>query len=329
MVDRDRDRDERPDRARSRSLRRRDERLGRDEALERGRDYDRDRRRTYSRSYSRSPPRKRRHHSGSRSRSYSRSRSPRREKGKEVSRRKEKERDRDRDREYKRRSRSRSRTRRRDRRRRSRSSSSSSSTSYDSDDRHKKRRKDKHRKRSRSRDRKERKKSKRDKKKNKKGSSTSDWGKYGIINESNMYEKEEEFRTWLVEERIINPEVLSKEQTKKEFAKFAEDYNTATLPHEKYYNIASFERRMTAMRAGELLPPSSTYDPDADLRAHASAHKKRPPPDKDVETFMNKEQLQELRKVQQERYQVGKMKLMGMNVGQSFGVRMDGNEFEE
>lgn len=35
-----------------------------------------------------------------------------------------------------------------------------------------------------------------------------------------------QFRTWLVEERKINPEVLSKDQTKKEFAKFAEDYNT-------------------------------------------------------------------------------------------------------
>lgn len=86
---------------------------------------------------------------------------------------------------------------------------------------------------------------------------------------------------------------------------------------------------MTALRTGELLPPSSdAYDPDADLRAHSSAHKKRPPPEKDVESYMNREQLQELRKVQQERYQVGKMKLMGMNVGQSFGVRMDGNEFE-
>lgn len=41
-----------------------------------------------------------------------------------------------------------------------------------------------------------------------------------------MYEKEAEFRTWLVEERMINPEILSKDQTKKQFAKFVEDYNT-------------------------------------------------------------------------------------------------------
>lgn len=69
------------------------------------------------------------------------------------------------------------------------------------------------------------------------------WGKYGIISEAecvnftlliiifltrsySMYDKDPEFRTWLVEERIINPETMSKDQTKKEFARFVEDYNT-------------------------------------------------------------------------------------------------------
>ena len=43
-----------------------------------------------------------------------------------------------------------------------------------------------------------------------------------------MYNKEQEFRAWLVEERKINPETITKEQTKKEFARFVEDYNTGT-----------------------------------------------------------------------------------------------------
>lgn len=46
-----------------------------------------------------------------------------------------------------------------------------------------------------------------------------------------MYNKEAEFRTWLVEERMINPETITKDQNKKEFAKFVEDYNTGTLMH--------------------------------------------------------------------------------------------------
>jgi hypothetical protein len=45
----------------------------------------------------------------------------------------------------------------------------------------------------------------------------------------------QEFRAWLIEERMMNRETMSKEQEKKQFAIFVEDYNTATLPHEKYY----------------------------------------------------------------------------------------------
>lgn len=43
---------------------------------------------------------------------------------------------------------------------------------------------------------------------------------------SSLYNKEPEFRAWLVEERKVNPETVSKDQTRKEFARFVEDYNT-------------------------------------------------------------------------------------------------------
>ena len=43
-----------------------------------------------------------------------------------------------------------------------------------------------------------------------------------------LYTKEQEFRAWLVEERMINPETITKDQTKKEFAKFVEDFNTGS-----------------------------------------------------------------------------------------------------
>ena len=81
--------------------------------------------------------------------------------------------------------------------------------------------------------------------KKKPGAVTSQYGKYGIINESefsisgscsacnplnrvsySLYNKGQEFRAWLVEERKINPETQSKESTRKEFAQFMEDYNT-------------------------------------------------------------------------------------------------------
>ena len=127
---------------------------------------------------------------------------------------------------------------------------------------------------------------------------------------------------------MINPETISKEQTKKEFARFVEDYNTATLPHDKFYNIAAHDARMAALRAGEYLPPADDgYDPDADLRALQGAHRRRPRADAD--SHMTREQLQELRKVQAERVEAGKMKLLGMDIKQNMGVRMDGTSFDD
>ncbi|KAH7904880.1 hypothetical protein BJ138DRAFT_976145, partial [Hygrophoropsis aurantiaca] len=106
-----------------------------------------------------------------------------------------------------------------------------------------------------------------------------------------FYNKSQEFRTWLLEERKINPESISKDQERKEFAVFVEDFNTATLPHEKYYHIEAYERRMASLRQGEFVPPASdAYDADADMRAHQTRHKKALV---EHESYLSKEQLQE------------------------------------
>ena len=108
--------------------------------------------------------------------------------------------------------------------------------------------------------------------------------------------------------------------------------------------MEAYERRMAALRQGEYLPPANdSYDFEADMKAVTGAHKKKAV---EQETYMTKEQLMQLRKVQQERnevsfffntqywltlnpYQVGRMKLLGMDVKQNFGVRMDGTMFDE
>lgn len=121
----------------------------------------------------------------------------------------------------------------------------------------------------------------------------------------------------------------------------------ATLPHEKYYHIEAYERRMAALRQGEFVPPpDDSYDPQADMKAIRGAHKKKPV---EHESYLNKEQLMELRKVQNERIEVGsmlifghklevnynvstqagKMKLLGMEIKQNMGVRMDGTMFDD
>lgn len=59
---------------------------------------------------------------------------------------------------------------------------------------------------------------------------------------------------------------------------------------------------MTALRAGEYLPPQDDgYDPNADMRALQGTHKRK---NKDNDTYMTREQLLELRKVQAERIEV-------------------------
>jgi hypothetical protein len=107
---------------------------------------------------------------------------------------------------------------------------------------------------------------------------------------------------------------------------FVEDYNTATLPHEKYYHMEAYERRMASLRSGEFVPPAEdSYDAAADMKAHATKHKKGAA---DQESYLSREQLLELRKVQNERVEIGRMKRLGMEVKQNMGVRMDGSMFD-
>jgi hypothetical protein len=76
----------------------------------------------------------------------------------------------------------------------------------------------------------------------------------------------------------------------------------ATLPNEKFYNIEAYERRMNAMRAGEFVPPPDEgYDPEVDMRAHQNNLKR---PAVETESYLDKDQLQELRRVQRERVEV-------------------------
>jgi len=221
-----------------------------------------------------------------------------------------------------------SRSRSRDRKRRERERSLTSSSDDGEAKRRRERRKDKDRKRSKSKERKrEKKKEKKEKKGKKKSSGALQWGKYGIISEVDIFVKGPEFSTWLVEERKINPETISKDQKKKEFARYVEDFNTATLPHEKYYHMEAYERRMSALRQGDFVPPpDDAYDPQADMKAIIGAHKKKPV---EHESYLSKEQLLELRKVQNERIEAGKMKLLGMDIKQNMGVRMDGTMFDD
>ena len=58
-----------------------------------------------------------------------------------------------------------------------------------------------------------------------------------------MYTKQEEFLAWLVEVKGIQYEACGQRELKEHFDSFCEDYNTATMPSKKYYNLAAWHAK--------------------------------------------------------------------------------------
>ena len=87
-----------------------------------------------------------------------------------------------------------------------------------------------------------------------------------------------------------------------------------------------FHARTSATMSGRQTRSKTKYDQPAAAAPKAASTSKRKRGED--ETFMNREQLMELRKVQAERIEAGKMKLLGMDIKQNMGVRMDGSAFE-
>ncbi|KAK3243140.1 hypothetical protein CYMTET_47197 [Cymbomonas tetramitiformis] len=78
------------------------------------------------------------------------------------------------------------------------------------------------------------------------------FGKYGVIKESDMWNKRPEFGLWCAEVKQVNIEGLAKWEEKDLFREYAEEYNTASLPDKKYYDYEAWEikRRVKEARRG-------------------------------------------------------------------------------
>ncbi|CAN8252783.1 unnamed protein product [Cochlearia groenlandica] len=110
------------------------------------------------------------------------------------------------------------------------------------EERERKRRKREKAKKKEKRKDKEKKKKKKSEK-GKKGAVTESWGKYGIIRETDMWNKRPEFTAWLLEVKEVNLESLPPWEEKKMFKDFMEDHNTGTFTSKKYYDIDGYYRR--------------------------------------------------------------------------------------
>ncbi|XP_050219035.1 DEAD-box ATP-dependent RNA helicase 42 [Mercurialis annua] len=108
------------------------------------------------------------------------------------------------------------------------------------------RRKKKDKEKKRRREEKEKRKKKKKKEKleiGKRGAVTNSWGKYGIIRETDMWNKRPEFTAWLLEVKQVNLESLPNWEEKQMFKEFMEDHNTATFPSKKFYNLDAYHNR--------------------------------------------------------------------------------------
>eukprot|EP00977_Amphora_coffeiformis_P016960 scaffold5383_cov222-Amphora_coffeaeformis.AAC.1 len=170
----------------------------------------------------------------------------RKRKKKKRSRRKEGERSIDskdsdsEDEEQRRRKKKKSKSRKRSRRDESSSSSSSSDSDSEEDSRRRrKKRKDRKRKKQKS---KKKKRSRRDSSDDASvdgGAPT--FGSYGIIKAADFLRMQRSFQVWLAEVKGIPSLPGSKHEQQKYFADFCEDFNTATMPHQKYYDYEKWE----------------------------------------------------------------------------------------
>ncbi|PVU84647.1 hypothetical protein BB559_007504 [Furculomyces boomerangus] len=157
-----------------------------------------------------------------------------------------------------------------------------------------------------------------------KSSSSNKWGKYGIIYETDIYSKQQEFIAWLIETKKIYFENLSQLDTKKWFRSFIEDFNTCAMPHKKFYDFAKWEAKKAKKedpRAKESQNNLGQVDLFRDqelLRANRKRNVLSTP-----SYSMSKEQLGELRQVQNERISAEKLKQMGFKPKEGMGVRYE------
>mmetsp|Transcript_9697 Transcript_9697/g.17030 ORF Transcript_9697/g.17030 Transcript_9697/m.17030 type:complete len:281 (-) Transcript_9697:94-936(-) len=151
------------------------------------------------------------------------------------------------------------------------SSSDSDSSSSESSDKKKKKKKkakkdSKKKKKKEKKDKKKKKGKKKDKKKGKKGKQgkaglkktkrkranrdavSNQFGKYGVLKQEDFFNKKPEFLAWASEVKKADTDQMGQMQLKDLFKEYVEDYNTATMPTKKYYNLQVWDSHQAMKR---------------------------------------------------------------------------------
>ena len=130
-------------------------------------------------------------------------------------------------------------------RKRSLSISSSSSSSYDDEEDRRKKRKKKKKKKKKKKHKKKKKKRKKRKTDEESSPPSGAFGSRGVLRDSDLSRgtKSLEFEMWCREIRGEEVSMLGVRDRLNVFKTFAEDFNTVTLPHEKYYDYRAWSEK--------------------------------------------------------------------------------------
>jgi hypothetical protein len=115
--------------------------------------------------------------------------------------------------------------------------------------------------------------SRKEKKKERKEKETSSpavpaFGQYGIIKASDLVKKQRSFEIWMAEVKGIQSFNGPRWEAQNYFAEYCEDYNTATLPHIKYYDYDDWEMKEYRKKQSETAKMASGNSMLADEARH-------------------------------------------------------------
>merc|ERR1712048_641671 len=74
------------------------------------------------------------------------------------------------------------------------------------------------------------------------------FGKYGVIKAEDFFNKKPEFLSWAMEVKKVNTDMGGQMQMRDLFKEYIEDFNTATMPSEKYYDLKTWDDKMSLKR---------------------------------------------------------------------------------
>ena len=132
------------------------------------------------------------------------------------------------------------------------------------------------------------------------------FGKFGILKASDFYKKQRSFEKWMEEIKGMPHFNGAKWEQQKYFDEYREDYNTATLPHIKYYDFEKWEMEDYQKQQAKQreLADSGKSSRQADEARHQleqrkMAHHKQRADQNLILSMMSREKVQEMKRQQQ------------------------------